>query len=98
MNISKARKRVLAVTALALLAGCALATRALPLSSAPLVVTVDLVASVFGAGGGHASSHAYSLDATIGQPIIGASSSRTVDLSAGFWQAGFSVYMPVLYR
>jgi hypothetical protein len=40
---------------------------------------------VIGSGGGHAQSSSYQLDGTIGQPIVGASSSSNYILDAGFW-------------
>ncbi len=62
--------------------------------------------SVLGAGGGNATSSSYSLYATLGQPLSGASSSSSVRLSTGFWQAGagqpetptYRVYLPSAIR
>jgi hypothetical protein len=40
---------------------------------------------VIGSGGGHSESGAYSIDGTIGQPIVGVSSSANYRIEAGFW-------------
>src|SRR4030042_1022912 len=40
---------------------------------------------VIGSGGGHSESGAYSVDGTIGQPIVGVSSSANYRIEAGFW-------------
>jgi len=40
---------------------------------------------VIGAGGGHSASGSYQLDGTIGQPIIGRSSSANYSIEVGFW-------------
>jgi len=40
---------------------------------------------VIGSGGGHTQSANYRLDGTIGQPIVGRSSSATYAIDAGFW-------------
>jgi hypothetical protein len=40
---------------------------------------------VIGSGGGHSQSAAYQLDGTIGQPIVGTSSSSNYSIDAGFW-------------
>ena len=45
----------------------------------------SIVRSVIASGGGHSQSSAYQLDGTIGQPIIGQSSSPNYRLEAGFW-------------
>jgi hypothetical protein len=43
---------------------------------------------VVASGGGHSESAAYMADATIGQPIVGSSSSDNYVMNGGFW-AGF---------
>ena len=43
---------------------------------------------VVGSGGGHSQSGSYQLDGTIGQPIVGQSSSANYRLEAGFWVGG----------
>ena len=40
---------------------------------------------VIGSGGGHSASGSYQLDGTIGQPIVGQSSSANYRIEAGFW-------------
>jgi len=40
---------------------------------------------VIGSGGGHSQSSNYQLDGTIGQPIVGESSSPNYIIQAGFW-------------
>jgi hypothetical protein len=40
---------------------------------------------VIGSGGGHSASGSYQLDGTIGQPIVGQSSSPNYRIDAGFW-------------
>ncbi len=63
---------------------------------------IDLTWNVIGASGGHASSSSYSLEATLGQPIIDLSTGATTHLSAGFWQTEnvryWRVFLPVTLR
>jgi hypothetical protein len=40
---------------------------------------------VMGSGGGHSESGSYKLDGTIGQPIVGQSSSANYRIDVGFW-------------
>jgi len=40
---------------------------------------------VIGSGGGHSQSSSYQLDGTIGQPIVGTSSSSNYIVESGFW-------------
>ncbi len=40
---------------------------------------------VIGSGGGHTESATYQLDGTIGQPIVGLSSSASYRVESGFW-------------
>jgi hypothetical protein len=40
---------------------------------------------VIGSGGGHSQSGSYQLDGTIGQPIVGQSSSPNYRIQSGFW-------------
>ena len=63
-------------------------------------LNADLAWTVVGAGGGHAASASYSLDATLGQPFVGPSSGPAVTLAAGFWQdlAGYRVYLPLVIK
>ena len=85
---------VLLLTAL-LLTAAAVSVAAAVSAAAPL----DLSWTVIGAGGGHAASTSYSLDATLGQPFVGMSSNGGVTLSAGFWQyVDYRVYLPLLRK
>ncbi len=60
---------------------------------------LDLSWTVLGAGGGHAASATYGLDATLGQPFVGPSSGAVARLAAGFWQdMGYRVYLPLVLR
>jgi hypothetical protein len=49
---------------------------------------------VIGSGGGHSASGSYQLDGTIGQPIVGKSSSASYTLDAGFWVGATSQQGP----
>jgi hypothetical protein len=55
------------------------------LARAQTSTTYDLSWNVIGAGGGHATSATYTLDATIGQPVTDISASTSVSLQSGFW-------------
>ncbi len=55
--------------------------------------------TVLSAGGGHAASATYRLDATLGQPFTGPSSGAVARLSAGFWQdVGYRVFLPLVLK
>ena len=43
---------------------------------------------VIASGGGHAESANFQVDATLGQPIVGQSSSENYNVDAGFWIGG----------
>jgi len=66
----------------------------------PKGLAVDLSWIVLGAGGGRAASASYGLDATLGQPFVGARSGPSVTIAAGFWQdqIGYRVYLPVVIK
>jgi len=53
---------------------------------------------VFGSGGGGASGGEVTLDATLGQPVTGTSSSWSTSLEEGFWpgagEVTYDVYLP----
>ena len=86
---------VLLLTALLLTAAAVSAAADTAAAAAPL----DLSWTVIGAGGGHAASTSYSLDATLGQPFVGMSSNGGVTLSAGFWQyVDYRIYLPLLRK
>ena len=62
---------------------------------------IGLSWNVISASGGHASSASYTLDATLGQPIVDLRSGATTHLSAGFWQtenAHHRVFLPVMLK
>ena len=58
---------------------------------------------VIGGGGGAASGAGVALDATLGEPIVGASSGGSITLEAGFWVGASGsgtnqVFLPLLSR
>jgi len=57
---------------------------------------------VFGGGGGQANGGEVTLDATLGQPIIGTSSGDSISLEAGFWlgagEVTYDIYLPQVSR
>ena len=55
---------------------------------------------VIGGGGGHAAAAPYTLDATVGQAVIGTVSNGSEELCAGFW-CGLGpqpIYLPIALR
>ena len=63
--------------------------------------TYSLPWQVLGAGGGHASSATYTLDATIGQPLVGSSTGSASEMWAGFWvgvEGALREYLPLVLR
>jgi hypothetical protein len=57
--------------------------------------------SALTSGGGSASGGAVSLDAALGQPVIGSSSAGSISLQAGFWysdETGSTVFLPLVSR
>ena len=68
------------LVALALLLAGIIATGAVLAQGA-----LSMAWSVIGGGGGHAEGGAYTLDATIGQPVAAASGGGPYTLCAGFW-------------
>jgi len=84
----------------ALLSGLLLASIVL---AAPNATSLDRY--VLGGGGGHAVGGIYTLEGTIGQPVVGGISSAPYELGAGFWGglgtaggAVYGVYLPVMVR
>jgi hypothetical protein len=57
---------------------------------------------VLGAGGGPAGGGQVTLNATLGQPVVGQSSSGSTTFKAGYWAAGpvsgTTVYLPLLRK
>ncbi len=63
--------------------------------SNPLAHTIDW--DVIAAGGSHFEQGDYTLDNTIGQAVVGVSSSGNTDLATGYWLAGeYTIYLPVI--
>ncbi len=57
--------------------------------------------SVIGSGGGHAEAGSYTLDGTVGQPIVGQVSNLPYSLCSGYWcgaAAPYRVYLPLVLR
>ncbi len=83
---------------------------ALGLVIAALLVAASVLASsagpavdwwVVSGGGGSASGGNITLDATLGQPIVGASAGNDITLNAGYWYGGattpqYCIYLPVV--
>ena len=57
---------------------------------------------VIGSGGGEAGGGEVALEATLGQPVTGTSSSGSISLKAGFWpgagEVNYDVYLPQVSR
>ena len=55
---------------------------------------------VTGSGGGHLEQGIYTLDNTIGQPVVGTDSNGNYDLCAGFWcrPEEYEIHLPVVLR
>ena len=91
------RRRVtvlLALTAILLLAGSALA-----MSSTHY--HLDWFTPMTGGGGAPASSASYAVNLTVGQTAIGASSSANYGAGLGYWYgavAQFRIYLPLVLR
>ena len=56
--------------------------------------------TVIGGGGGHAAAAPFTLDATVGQAVVGIVTNGSERLCAGFWcgLGGQPVYLPVAMR
>ena len=55
---------------------------------------------VIGGGGGLAESDGYTLNGTIGQPLVGRSSNNDSDLCSGFWCMSLQwikIFLPILF-
>ncbi len=89
-NLRQAGKVILTLAVLLLLTSVTLAANGYEISR-----------EVIGSGGGHSEAGPYSLDATIGQAVVGASSSGDYELGAGFWNgtaAQYKIYLPVVLK
>ncbi len=56
---------------------------------------------VTGGGGGCVEQGVYTLDYTIGQPVVGTASNTPYELCAGFWCGGageYKIYLPLVLR
>jgi len=89
-NLGKAGKIILALAVLLLLTSVALANG-----------TPSIDWWVIGGGGGHAEADPYTLDGTVGQPVVGVVSNAPYELCPGF-QGGagaeYKIYLPVILR
>ena len=91
--------------ALALLAALLCCLALAGLASAQGLAGYDLPWYVTSNGGGETSSPHYTLNATVGQGVAGASSSASYRLGGGFWyaygipeQAEYEIYLPLVLR
>lgn len=85
---------LLALTAILLLAGSALA-----MSSTNY--RLDWFTPMTGGGGAPASSASYAVNFTVGQTAIGASSSANYGVGLGYWYgaaAQFRIFLPVVLK
>ena len=85
---------ILFLLALSLLAGVALA--APPPGH-------EILRHVIGGGGGRVEQGIYTLDYTIGQPVVGTDSAGTLGLCSGFWcgeaaATQYRIYLPLVLR
>jgi hypothetical protein len=92
----KTNKRMMVV--LALLSSLLLVTAVL---AAPTATTVDRY--VVGGGGGAAEAGSFTLNGTIGQPVVGGTGSDPYELGSGFWGgmgavagAQYHIYLPMV--
>ncbi len=80
---------------------CALLILNVPLDNASAAVLQTVDWSVIAGGGGHAESGIYTLDGTIGQPVVGVASNTSNEIGSGFW-SGIStlarLYLPLIMR
>jgi len=56
---------------------------------------------VIGGGGGHSEAAPYTLDATIGQPVVGQVENLPYELCSGFWCGAaveYKIYLPLVLR
>lgn len=57
--------------------------------------------AVVGAGGRHVESAPFTLDGTLGQPVVGTAMDTGSELCSGFWcgvGAAYSIYLPLVLR
>jgi hypothetical protein len=56
---------------------------------------------VIGGGGGHTEAGMYTLDGTIGQPVVGMAANGGAELCSGFWCGvigGHRIFLPLVLR
>jgi hypothetical protein len=56
---------------------------------------------VIGGGGGRAENGNYSLDFTIGQPVVGVATDTGYELCSGFWCGAvveYKIYLPIVLK
>jgi hypothetical protein len=81
---------LLGLVALLLLGGVALA-------DGPPAADWDVI----GGGGGHAEAGIYTLDGTIGQPVVGPAEGTGYELCSGFWCGAaveHNLYLPLILK
>ena len=67
--------------------------------AAPTPTAYDLSWNVIGSGGTSFTTVGdYSLGGTIGQSAAGPLSSGNYKLNSGFWQANYSIYLPIVLK
>jgi len=62
---------------------------------------------LIGGGGGHAENAPYTVDGTIGQPVVGTTTDTGYELCSGFWcgvveaappPLGYTIYLPIILK
>jgi hypothetical protein len=92
-------RRTLILIAGTLVCGLLLAGAALAMSSDNY--RLDWFTPLTGSGGGAASSDHYAINFTVGQTVVGASSSTSFGACLGYWcggAAGYRIYLPLVLR
>ena len=88
------------VTILLAILACVLLVTGVALAAPP--AGHEILRHVIGGGGGHVEQGVYTLDYTIGQPVVGTDSAGDYTLSAGFWGGGeagaYKIYLPLVLR
>jgi hypothetical protein len=89
--------RKMIVLVAALVCGLLLASSALALSAA---YRLDWFVPLTGGGGGPASSTNYKVNLTVGQTVIGASTSTNYKASLGYWYGipAYNFYLPLVLK
>lgn len=93
------RTRLLIAVVVVLLSGLLLSQISLAMSSAHY--RLDWFTPLTGGGGGAASSAHYAINFTVGQTVIGASSSASYQVGLGYWYgaaSGGRVYLPLILK